>query len=1249
MTSVAWGDYDNDGNIDLFLGPGHARAPWLFHNNGSGTFTDTATSTGVGATSLIGYGAAWGDYDNDGYADLLSLPGGAVSTPLLWHNSGGSSFTESHDVEGLAALRDFRSVGWADYDRDGRLDFVATTSTDRTDPTCLYHNLGRASDGHYLRVRAITNANGDATGPDTSADRDAIGARVDVNLANDAAFGPGTTMVRFVDGGSGWMGQNEQTTHFGLGSATTVAVRVTFPDGNVIINTGVPADGETDVREGSWVGGTLTGAVTDALSSAPIAAATIECVGVGTTTTNLVGRFLLPSVPTGTYTVNVTATGYVSASTIGVQITGNTVTTVSFALQRDIGAIGGVVSDARTAAPIAGASVTCGAFLATTAADGTYLITQMPVGTGYAVSATANGYQGATSSGVSVSLGATTTVNLSLTPLLGAISGTVRDSATQFPIISAAVSAAGQSATTDREGRYRFDTVGVGSYTVTASAAGYVGASRSSVEVLLNQTAVVDLNLTATATGSVAGTVRDAGTQGPIASATVTCGAMSVKTDASGAYTLSGVPVGTYSIGAAAGGYKWATAGGVAIASQQTTTQDFGLTRLPSTQGAQFEEIMVPGMSPAAGAAWGDYNGDGYPDLFVSSGTSTQPSVSDTRLYRNNHDLTFTDVTTSLFGPLAVVERDGPAWADYNNDGLLDVLIACGAGYERLYRHDPAGFVEVSGDAGFPATPNAGRSIAWCDYDGDSLLDAFCSNLGMNYLMHNNGDGTFTEVSASSGVMSDAGMSASWGDYDNDGWPDLLVARNNKPAMLFHNNGNGTFTDVSAPSGIGAAVDNAAAVWADYDNDGWLDCYLTTNMYATGGGRRGYLFHNNHNGTFTDVSESAGMAGDTSISQPASWADYDNDGWLDLYVGNMNQNPFLYHNNGDGTFTDVALGSGLEGTYQKNAAIWGDIDLDGRLDLFVALGAENSWLFHNIGLTGNWLRVRALTSATGDATDASKPTRDAIGARVELNVDNDANFLPGRTLTRLIDGGSGWLGQNEQIAQFGIPTDGPVSVRVRFAEGTVVVYRDVAVNQQIVIRDVPASRTELFSDVPLDDWAYSYIGAVVDAGIAGGYPDGTYRPTLAVTRDQMAVYISRALAGGDSKVPAATGAASFPDVASDYWAFKYIEYAKASKVVTGYPDGTYQPTVPLDRGQMAVFIARSIATPTGDEGVDNFTLPTTPSFSDVPTSFWSYKYVEFIKFKSVTSGYPDGLYHPEYTCTRDQMAVYIAKAFALGG
>jgi hypothetical protein len=200
-----------------------------------------------------------------------------------------------------------------------------------------------------------------------------------------------------------------------------------------------------------------------------------------------------------------------------------------------------------------------------------------------------------------------------------------------------------------------------------------------------------------------------------------------------------------------------------------------------------------------------------------------------------------------------------------------------------------------------------------------------------------------------------------------------------------------------------------------------------------------------------------------------------------------------------------------------------------------------------------------------------------------------------------------------------------------------------------VIRDVPASRTELFSDVPLDDWAYSYIGAVVDAGIAGGYPDGTYRPTLAVTRDQMAVYISRALAGGDSKVPAATGAASFPDVASDYWAFKYIEYAKASKVVTGYPDGTYQPTVPLDRGQMAVFIARSIATPTGDEGVDNFTLPTTPSFSDVPTSFWSYKYVEFIKFKSVTSGYPDGLYHPEYTCTRDQMAVYIAKAFALGG
>jgi hypothetical protein len=189
-----------------------------------------------------------------------------------------------------------------------------------------------------------------------------------------------------------------------------------------------------------------------------------------------------------------------------------------------------------------------------------------------------------------------------------------------------------------------------------------------------------------------------------------------------------------------------------------------------------------------------------------------------------------------------------------------------------------------------------------------------------------------------------------------------------------------------------------------------------------------------------------------------------------------------------------------------------------------------------------------------------------------------------------------------------------------------------------------------FDDVPCEHWARDAINACVIAGIVSGYPDGTYHPTEPVTRAQMAVYVSRALAGGDAHVPTGPATPSFTDVATTDWAYKYIEYAKAQTVVAGYPDGSYGPGITLDRGQMAVFIARAIATPTDRPDLPSYTPPLTPSFPDVTADndwAWAYKYVEYIKQKGVTSGYPDGQYHPEYICTRDQMAVYVARAFGL--
>ncbi len=186
-----------------------------------------------------------------------------------------------------------------------------------------------------------------------------------------------------------------------------------------------------------------------------------------------------------------------------------------------------------------------------------------------------------------------------------------------------------------------------------------------------------------------------------------------------------------------------------------------------------------------------------------------------------------------------------------------------------------------------------------------------------------------------------------------------------------------------------------------------------------------------------------------------------------------------------------------------------------------------------------------------------------------------------------------------------------------------------------------------FPDVPLDHWAFWEIQACCNAGVVRGYDDGLYRPQSSVTRDQMAVYIARALVTptGDAAIPDPEPPPSFGDVPPTHWAHKHIEYAVSQNVVEGYEDGLYHPEYEVTRDQMAVYIARAMVAPTGDAAVADPEPP--PTFPDVLPDFWAYKHVEYCVEHGVVSGYEDGLYHPEVVVTRDQMAVYIARAFRL--
>jgi ASPIC and UnbV/FG-GAP-like repeat len=506
----------------------------------------------------------------------------------------------------------------------------------------------------------------------------------------------------------------------------------------------------------------------------------------------------------------------------------------------------------------------------------------------------------------------------------------------------------------------------------------------------------------------------------------------------------------------------------VVTTTAQTVTNHVSLTVDPTftqiTQGP-----IVKDVGNAMGHTWGDYDNDGFLDLFVANGVwnsfGSPGTPMSSFLYHNNGDGTFSRITN---GPLTTlkVDANAAAFADYDNDGFLDLLVGIGgAGPNILWHNNGDGtFTRMTNGPLATDRPNNCFGATWVDYNNDGLVDVFVTawNQGNDLLYRNNGDGTFTRMTApdvGNIVLDQSATSApAWADYDNDGWPDAFVVVDTVGAsgsilhknLLYHNRGNGAFervtNDIIAQQG-GTSMGGA---WGDYDNDGWPDLFVPSDA-----GGRSYLYHNLQNGHFEEVTTGPLVHDPGRLSYMGCWGDYDNDGFLDLYVAKLGGG-FLYHNNGDGTFSSVTTGSIVTDTGNCATASWVDYDNDGFLDLFVGHGSvgggQISRLYHNNGNSNAWLVVRPVGTASN---------RSALGAKIRVLAT-----YAGKTRWQLREIGSteSWKGPN-LIAHFGLGNATNVwTLRIEWPSGAVQELTDVPPRQFLTIWEPPALKAAIQED-----------------------------------------------------------------------------------------------------------------------------------------------------------------------------------------